>query len=439
MASLPSSSGWPQRMGRTSQPALMPHIRWGSVWRRECQWEPVRGASCWPHPPPPTRWVCVPSAFPLPSTSPPPPPPQPEDRVGGSSSPCPSLHSEENPSSPPPRTPLSLSPDPSDDEGEGQGQGEGVTGARLNPLLIRLTRDVAVDVEGPEDILVQKAQVMVPVSLASAAGQAAVERLFQCPAPSLQCPAPSLQVIQKMFFDAAKRGNVARVRECHERGANLAAPDTSGWTALHHTAQLAHKHVLEYLVRASGAGAGSGQGWGLAAKYLMPLPSLPPSRAHAEAVSRRAGAWQAADGPAQGRLVRAPDHLPAAGGARSQSDRHRLSGVPEAQDWCHTPHLAGAWHLGLCCIVLLPPPPPGQHPLLYLKCCTPQGSTQVLYRPPQGSTPYLKCLQCEDGELQHYLRKKEAAQRAADSAEASLVLSEEGPATPSPGGGTPVT
>lgn len=52
-----------------------------------------------------------------------------------------------------------------------------------------------------------------------------------------------------MLIDASKRGDLRKLVELHESGADLLCTDQYGMTALHHAARFGHKEIVKYLVR----------------------------------------------------------------------------------------------------------------------------------------------------------------------------------------------
>ena len=53
--------------------------------------------------------------------------------------------------------------------------------------------------------------------------------------------------VQKSFLDAVKRGQLDKVKEFHQQGANLMAPDGNSWTPLHHAARLGRTEIVQYI------------------------------------------------------------------------------------------------------------------------------------------------------------------------------------------------
>lgn len=53
--------------------------------------------------------------------------------------------------------------------------------------------------------------------------------------------------VQKSFLDAVKRGQLDKVESFHQQGAELMAPDSNGWTPLHHAARLGRTDVVQYI------------------------------------------------------------------------------------------------------------------------------------------------------------------------------------------------
>ena len=53
--------------------------------------------------------------------------------------------------------------------------------------------------------------------------------------------------VQKSFLDAVKRGQLENVKLYHQQGAKLMAPDSNGWTPLHHAARLGRLEIVKYI------------------------------------------------------------------------------------------------------------------------------------------------------------------------------------------------
>jgi diacylglycerol kinase (ATP) len=51
------------------------------------------------------------------------------------------------------------------------------------------------------------------------------------------------------MIDASKRGDLRKLAELHEHGADLLCTDQYGMTALHHAARFGHKEIVKYLVK----------------------------------------------------------------------------------------------------------------------------------------------------------------------------------------------
>ena len=53
----------------------------------------------------------------------------------------------------------------------------------------------------------------------------------------------------KIFLDAAKRGDLEKMQKCITHGAQLNSRDEEGCTALHHAVRHAYDHIFDWLIQ----------------------------------------------------------------------------------------------------------------------------------------------------------------------------------------------
>uniref|UniRef100_H2Z7U4 Diacylglycerol kinase n=1 Tax=Ciona savignyi TaxID=51511 RepID=H2Z7U4_CIOSA len=56
-----------------------------------------------------------------------------------------------------------------------------------------------------------------------------------------------------IFMDASKRGDVSKMEQAHEKGADLYMRDSEGCTALHHAVRFAHTDVVDFMITKGGS------------------------------------------------------------------------------------------------------------------------------------------------------------------------------------------